>query len=472
MIDSASMLASVPADFFSAAADMPVPDSGGDIGTDDAPIEPDTAPEPEAIDSTPVAEPEGVVEPEAVPETPATPEDSLEDGIVKSRDGKKFELTAGRYETVYGHHKMVQQATEAIGEPLTLDGITHRHEALLAQERLYSHLTSGDPAQQAPLVKFFVNEMKSAHDSGETGIDPTVPFAETVYTTLRDEAPAAYDALRLRGAKDLLTEMFDMATRDGDMGLLGASQRFAAKLAGVGPKPADMSTADYVEMVREATAQHEIPWRTPQDAKPQAGEDPLAAVRRENAELKARLDGRQTTTAAEQYGTWDKGVVKATNDAVVKEAVEPSLSSVADSWKDFPEDYKRLVVDPLNGEINKAVRADGNLQNQVSDLRDRARRATSESIRQQIGDQIRNLYVNRAKLAAEAARSPILKFAAETLKGRSVQTNARRTAAQTRSAPNGTTTPVRQSVMPEVSFKNGVYDSGTAMKQMLALMPR
>ena len=154
------------------------------------------------------------------------------------------------------------------------------------------------------------------------------------------------------------------------------------------------------------------------------------------------------------------------------DAVKPALASVADGWKDFPDDYNRLVVDPLNREITRIVRADQVLDQQVRDLNARARRATSEQVRQQIGGQIKQLIVNRARIAADKVKAPILKFAAERLTGMSQQIHARKATAQTRTAPQGQATPVRQSALPPttVSFKNGVYDSATAYKQAMALI--
>lgn len=468
-----SMLASIPADIMSSAGDIATPEPEYTSPDADALSDTDTDP---ADDDSP-ADPTPASEPDATG-TSAAPDSTepLDEGTIKSKDDKgkyRYQLDENRYKTVYGNHQLVRQATDAIGEPLTLDGIKLRNEAYQAQERLYDHLTSGEPARQADVVKFIIDEMKAAQADGETGVDPTIPFAETVYSTLRDQAPEAYGALRMQASNDLLTEMYAAAAADNDLGLMGSAQRFSAKLAGVGPKPADMPDAQYAHLIRESAARFNIPFHTPQDmATLGRGEDPGDAMRRENAQLRAQLEGRTHTGAAEQYTQWDRTNTQQVNKAVEDQAVLPALATVADSWKAFPDDYKRLVVDPLIRDVSKIVRGDQALSQQVQGLRERARRATSEQVRQRIGSDIQNLFVNRAQLAAESARGPILKFAADTLKGRSVQTNERHTAAQNRTAPNGTGTPVRQSVMPAelASFKGGVYDSATAMKQALAML--
>src|SRR5208282_3868406 len=196
-----------------------------------------------------------------------------------------------------------------------------------------------------------------------------------------------------------------------------------------------------------------------------------AALQRRNQQLEAQLNQRTGSTAAERFAEWNKSHVQNVNKAVFDDAVTPALSSVAELWKEFPDDYQRYVIDPLNREVTQAVRGDQMLDTQIRDLNAKARRATSESVRQQIGDQIRQLFVNRAKLAADRAKGPILKSAADVLKARSTQNNQRRQAAQTRTAPQGTGSPVRQSVMPpEMGFKNGIFDSSTALKQAAALL--
>lgn len=472
MTDVTSMLASIPADIMSGADAISTPEPEWTPPAEDTPADPEPATDPEPAsgnDDAPASEPDATG-------TSAAPDGTEDEGTIKSKDEKgkyRYQLDENRYKTVYGNHQLVRQATDAIGEPLTLDGIKLRNEAYQAQERLYDHLTSGEPARQADVLKFVIDEMKTAQADGETGVDPTIPFAEAVYSTLRSEAPEAYGALRMQASRDLLGEMYAAAAADNDLGLMGSAQRFSAKLAGVGQKPSDMPDAQYAQLIRDTAAKFDIPFHTTQEmATLGRGEDPGDAMRRENAQLRAQLEGRTHVGAAEQYTQWDRNNVQQVNKAVEDNAVLPALASVADSWKTFPDDYKRLVVDPLSREVNKIVRSDQALSQQVTGLRDRARRATSEAVRQRIGSDIQALFVNRAQLAAESARGPILKFAADTLKGRSVQTNERHTAAQNRTAPNGTGTPVRQSVMPTevAAFKGGVYDSATAMKQALAFL--
>ena len=480
--DTGSMLSSVPADLFSGAADIPVPVSEGvddtliddtplDAGADDTPVDDMTA------GDEPAAEPvvDAVAPPDTTPAaTTETPED-LEEGIlkVKDKEGKfKYRLDESRYRTMHGNHVLAREATDILGEPLTLDAIKLRNDAYMAQERLFDHMTSGDPARQADVVGFLINEMKTAQADGETGVDPVIPFAETMYSTLKSEAPDAYAHVRLQAARDLIGEMFELAAGTGDEALGASMGHVARALAGIGPKGVNESPEAYLQRVREITGRSQLPFYTPDEWKGLVrGDDPQAALARENAELKAQLNGRATTGATEQFSTWAKTNSNEVNAAIYDDVVKPILTSVEESWKPFKDSYQRLVVDPLNNEVTKAIRGDNDLNQKLNDLRAKARRATSEPVRQKIGEDIRQLTINRARLAMDRAKGPILKSAAQALQGLSATTNGRRTAAQTRTAPGGTATPVRQSVLPApAAFKNGVYDSATAMKQATALL--
>ena len=480
------MLATVGSDFFASASDIPVPSAADDSAVDDAPII-DEGPADDAgpaivdgeigdgasegaedtsqvLDAQP---PEGV-------NPPAESGEELPEGVIKTKDAKgkyKYNLDENRYKTVYSHHQLVQQATDILGEPLTVEGLQLRNDGYLANERLFNSITSGDPQSQAEVINFMLDEMKNAHSQGETGVDPTIPFAETVYSTLRDEAPDAFAHLRLQAARDLIGEMYETASRSNNPNLFTSAQHIAAAVAGLGPRPADMSAEQYTAHLRDVAGRIGIPFYSLEEMQGLSqGEDPATALARENALLKAQLNGRQTNTAAERLQSWKADHVKDVNAAVFNDAVQPALAPIADAWKDFPADYKRLVVDPLNSEVTKAVRADKNLDAQVRDLNARAARATKDEVRQELGDQIKQLFLNRAKLAVEKAKGPILKFAAEALQGRSAQANGRRTAAQTRTAPQGQGTPVRRSVLPDMGFKNGMYDSKTAAAQAAAMI--
>ncbi len=463
----------------SAADSITVPAS------DDAPIETpaveETPVETPAVEEPSTEEP-AVEEPTteepapdatAAAEPTAEPTEELEEGIIKSKDAKgkyKYNLDENRYKTVYGNHQLVQKAAELLHEPLTLEGIEQFQKVNTAHDRMWDHLTSGDPAQQSNVIKEFITEMQAAHTDGETGVDPSIPFAAAVYENLRDNAPEAYASLRLQAARDLLTEMYEQAAASKNRDLYSSAQQMAITLAGVGPKPEGMTNEQYAAHIKEVTENSQIPFHTLQEMDGLVRtEDPTSALARENAELKARLAGRTTATQTEQFGTWTQNNQQSVNKAIFEDAVQPTLASVADGWKDFPDDYKRLVVDPLNNEVTNALRSDQDLIQRTKELRARAQRATSESKRQEIGAEIQQLFVNRARIAADKAKGPIFNSGANALKGLSATNNTRRAAAQTRTAPNGTGTPVKHSVLPEApQFKNGMFDSGTAMKQALA----
>lgn len=472
------MLAAAPADLFAGIDDI---SPSGDSTVDDTPIE--DAPADEAVDE-PADAPTDTPAPTAGDEPPAAAAaDDLPEGVIKTKDDKgkyKYNLDENRYKTVYGHHQLVQQLAQSIGETPTIEALNLRNEAYLAQERLFSTLESGDSAAQGQVVKYMLEEMEAAHKNGAVGVDPTVPFAESVYTTLKAVDPttgellhpAAFDNLRLLGARDLVGEMFALSAQQKDENLFHSARRIVAAMSGVGEKPADMPSEEYLELIRQGAEQKGLPFPTADEwrgsAKPAPRFDPKD---RKIAELEARLNLTPAPDPAARFRDWDGATIQSVNEAVMTDAVKPSLASVADGWKDFPDDYARLVVNPLNMEVAKAVKADTALNQQVKDLQQRAWRATSDQVRNEIGAQIKNLIVHRAKLAADKIKGPILKFAADWLDGRSNSTHERHTGAQNRTQPKGPSAPVKQSLIPtDLTMPGGRFDRNIAVRQAAALL--
>lgn len=479
------MLAAAPADLFAGIDDIsPSGETVDDSPFDDSPA--DDPPADDAPEDPGPAEGDAPASGDTPAETPvkAAKGEDLPEGVIKTKDDKgkyKYNLDENRYKTVYGNHQLVQQAAQALGEPVTLDALKLRNEAYLAQERLFSTLESGDPKAQGQAISFMLDEMKTAHQNGAVGVDPTVPFAESVYATLSATDPntgellhpAAYDNLRWMGARDLVTDMFNMSARTGDENLFHSARRVVAAITGMGEKPADMPAEEYLAAVRQAAEQRGVPFPDADEwrglSKPAPRIDPKD---RTIAELRARLNQTQGPGPAERYGQWRNANRSEVNTAIMTDAVKPSLSSVEAGWSKFPDDYKRLVVDPLNREVVKALTSDRALDQQVTELQQRAKRATSPQVLNQIGAQIKDLFVHRAKLAADQVKKPIVDFAADWLKGRSDTTHERRAGSQDRTQPKGTSTPVKQSLLPTeiVGMKNNVFDPKIGARQAAALL--
>lgn len=474
------MLASAPADLFAGIDSISA--SGDDTIDDSLPADEDVPADEPVIDDAPADEDVPTDAPDApladdiaAPPPDAAPDEELPEGTIKTKDNKgkyQYRLDENRYKTVYGNHQMVQQLAEVIGEAPTLEALQLRHDTYLANERLYTALESGDPSAQGNAVKFMLDEMRAAHEAGEVGVDPSIPFAQTVYSTLKDNAPDAYANLRFMAARDLVGEMFENAARANNPQLFSSAQHFAATIAGIGPKPANVTPEQYVAHIREVASRSGIPFHTPEEMQGLArGEDPMVQLQRENAQLKQQMNGKGDTSVAERHNAWHTAHIQDVNSSVLNDAVMPSLASVKEQWKDFPADYQRLVVDPLNREVTKAVKSDPGLTQQVNELSQQAKRATSEQVRNAIGERIKQLFVNRAKIAADKVKAPILKFAAEALAGRSSSTHQRRAGAQDRTQPKGPSAPVRTSALPpDLGMKNNVFDPKMAARQAMALL--
>lgn len=478
----ADLVNMAPADLFSDVSDS------GDTGTDaaietaaddtsidtgaDAPVETETIDAPgslEDADATTGDDTGDETQLTAAPKTSATPAEELPEGVIRGKDnnGKPgLFVQEDRWKSIYPNHQLVQQVSELMGEPATADSIGLRQEAYVAQERLYNDLTSGDPAAQGAVLDFFLDEMARSREQGEIGADASIPFAESVYAKLRDKAPDGYAQLRLTAARDLLQEMFELAgqTQDESLGL--SAQHVARALAGIGKDVSDLA------QIRSITGRMQIPFLSKAEiAGLGRGESQNSRLLAENQNLRTQLQGRQTNTQAAQFDEWATGTTQSVNKAILDDAVTPALASVADAWKLFPDDYQRLIVDPLHRDVAKNLKGNQALQETIRRLDQQARRAVSKQKRDEIGQQIKQAYTHRAKFAADAAKKPILEFAAKWLKEQADRNHTRRQGAQTRTATTGTASPVQRNVLPaDMPKMNGTYDPAIAMKQMLAVV--
>lgn len=467
LLDSpGDMLAMAPPDLMDGVSAEEVPAVG------EAPVEDPAAEEPtEATEDAPEAE--ATEEPEQA-ETEPAPAEELPEGV--SREGKGYRLEESRYKTIYGNHQFVnQEAPGIIGEPLTRQALEVRQQAYQMQEQLFNDLNSADAGAQGNVLDFVFGDMQRAFRDGEVGSDPTVPFTQAFYERIQQH-PDAHAALRFSAAKDLLSEMYAEAARSNDANLFSSAQQFSRKLAGVSPEL--LKTPAGVEALRNAAERMGLPFYLQDEMAGLAkGADPAAQLRAENERLRSQLSGRDQSTQAAQFDSWKGATNQAIASGIQNDAVTPALASIADSWKSFPKEYQDQVVTPLQREVDKILGQDTGLRDFVRQRMQAAQRATSPQVRAKLTQEIQQAYVFRAQMAADAAKRPILKAAAEWLKGRSAATHARRQAAQTQTAPKGVTSAVPRSVtdgLDKSAFTdaNGIFDPDKAARAMSRILPR
>lgn len=482
-----ALLSMMPADVISdlsAAETAETSTTEVETQTDDTPETSITDPEPigETQDD-PGGEPETVTDPETPPVDPKTAVPAAEDlpeGVIsgKGKDGKPlYFVDPDRWKnSIYPNHQLVQQASQVIGEPLTMGALQDRQLAFMNQERMFTDLNSGDPTAQKGVLDFILGDMARAVKDGEVGVDPAVPLAQTFYQTLREKSPDAYANLRFSAARDLLSEMFGQASRSNDASLFSAAQHFARTLAGVSAD--SLKAPNGVASLRATAERMGIPFHVLEEMPSLArGADPNTQLREQNQQLRAQLDGRQTTNQAEQFGNWQRSTNQAIATGINEDAIKPALASVADAWKPFPAEYQDLVVDRLNKQINATIGADGEFKERIRLLTVQAQRATSQQVRDRITSQIKQAYTHRAQQAADAHKRPILTFAAKWLSERSASNNARRAAGQDKTTPRGATSAVPRSLVPDNIDKssyttNGVFDPAKAGKLVNSFLPR
>lgn len=470
----ADMLSSIPADVmaeFNNVSDTPETGDTVDTTTEITGPEPIETGEPE-----PEPEPEVEPEPEAEPE-PSEPEqpkqgaatDELPEGVTAGKNRKGDEgvfVRSNRWDNLYSQHKMVQEISDVIGEPLTKEAISLRDQAYVAQEQMFMDLESGDPGSQAKVLDFILDQLSEARQIGRTGTDPLTPLAATFYDRLQAKAPEAYAALRGRAARDLATELFRDAARSGDKNLFLSAQHVARWLT--------QSPDGDPAQIRAVAERMGVPFHVMDEMEGLArGADPLTEAQRTIQSLQQQLNGRQASTAAEQWQSWQAETGNVVRKGILDEAVKPALASIEQAWKPFQKDYDELVVKRLADAVKNTLANDPTLDAKIRNLTTQAQRATNPQLRAQLRDQIRQAYVNRAKQAADAHRREVIDFASQSLKGRVDSNHGRRQAAQTRTAPKGSTAPVPRSLVPDSVLKPGVnevFDPNKAMKLAMSLI--
>lgn len=402
---------------------------------------------------------------------PGEKQEELPEGVTrgKDRNGKQgLFVEENRWKNIYNNHQLVQKTTEILGEPATLEALQLRNDAYVAQEQLYNDLTSGDPQAQGQVLGYFFDEMARARQDGEVGVDGTVPFATSFYQTLREKSPDGYANLRYTAARDLIGEMFTEAAEKGDESLRLSAQHFARVLAGV---PANADPKQIPQMIR----QRGVPFYTKDEMtglKQRTAADPTEALRQENARLRAERDGTSTTNVAAQRQEWVQQTDQAVSQSILNDAIKPALSAVEKEWSKFPKQFERLVRDPLHSQVFDAIRNDKAFEGRIRLLKEQALRSPSAQKRAELGEAVKNLYLNRAKLAVDAAKGQVFREAAEFFQERVNQRHERRQAAQNRTAPSGSNGTVPRTAIPRdlIDFKDGVFDSDTAIKQARQLL--
>ena len=472
----ADLISDTPSDVFDSAGADPVLDTPSD-----APAEVETIETPAGLEGD-EAPPEETPTEEEPQQTEAEPEakkkaaqtEELPEGVVagKDRNGKPgLFVEDARWKTIYGNHQLVQKVSELLGEPATPEALQLRHEAYMAQERMFGDLNSGDQAQQSNVVNYVLEEMNRARQDGEVGVNPAVPFAEAVYDGLRRKSEDGYATLRMHAARDLVEEMFNEAASNGYEDLTFAAQHFAKTLAKVPPEVKDLN------LVRKACQRFGIPFYAKGELSPEQANNgrhtDFETLRNENERLNSIVNGNPQASQAAQFDTWFQATAQTVKGAILDEAIKPALVSVADAWKKYPNDYQDLVVDRLHRKVTETIRADAGFTDGIKLLNDQARRAVSAQRRTELAQAIQQRYVNRAKLAVDAVKKPILEFAANRLKEQADQLHARRTAAQNHTTPKGSAGQVPRSLMPKglPEMRDGIYDPAVAMEQAKRLFP-
>lgn len=479
VIGGADLASMVPPDLFSGTDVSDSGDSGSDASaseTDSAAqysaesfdAAGDTAAEAAAEVPAEQTEEEPPVEAQPEAEKPEQKEAAQQDGELpegvragKDRRGNDgYFVDANRWNgSIYPHHKLAVEASDLLGEPLTMDAIKVRENAYIGQRNLWGDLLSGDPQLQGGLIGQFFESAQKAVERGHVGSDPMVPFTETFYSTLRDKSPDAYAKLRLEAAKDLSAELYEEAAMlwsQGKADMADNLYRSVGRMLGtIGlPYKREAEREGYLSTAGQVNE--------------------AETLRRENQALKGQLNGKATQSAAAQYDNWLNQTTQNVQASILNDAIMPAVKDAETSWsklKDGPDAFKDLVVGRLLTAVNEAITKDTRFQERINDLQEAARRATSVQRRSELQADIRQLTVNRAKLVVEAKRRPILEFASDRWKIRNETNNKRLAAGQTQRTPTGVHAPAPQSITPSAAQPSSqVFDPDVEVRKLMAFM--
>lgn len=425
----ADLMSSVAPDLFTGAdtGDLGVEFTEGD-GNEFAEGLPDEPAVEEPVIEEAPAEEVAEEEPpaEELPEA-AAPADELPEGVRKGKDrnGKDgMWLTPQRYEQFHSAHRAIRDFEGVIGEAVTPNALALRERAYMGQERIYTDLNSGDPKAQGSLISHLFGEMKQAQADGLVGTNPIVPFTQEFYKAVKAD-PDAYANLRMDAARDLVNEMYQEAGKSQDANLW-RSAGWIAKNLGLSFKP----EAEMQNFAQQAA-------------------DPLHQANTRIQKLESELSGRQTQDATAQFASWKSSVAASNTAALMNEAILPSIGEEqAAAWQKFPQQYQNLVVGPLNKAVREAISKDAGFNERIKLLDQSAQRATSAQARAGFAEQIKQAFVNRGRLAADAHKGQILKEAGALLKQQNQKTHERRQAARDQRSPQGTRAAVPRSLVP------------------------
>lgn len=382
--------------------------------------------EPAVEEETPAAETtEEPAAEETAPETeaePAKPQPELPEGVTmrERKDGKKeYVFSEARYNALYPKYQVARKIEHEIlgGEPLTIEAIKLRDNALAGQQRLHTDFFAGDPESHGNIVRHFIRQGEIARENGDVDANPMGAFAQNIVDVLVNEDIDSFCAMRDRILSHYLPAVIKTAAQKDDKNLRLAAQYLQKSIFGKFDKPEQLA------------------------------EDPHAGRAAELDRRERNLQQESARREQERWRDWNTQADTAT-DKVKQDSVADFVKEVAKSYEKFPKHFANLK-DALHREIEKAT-GSPEWKRRVDDLKRRAQTSRSAQTREEIRQQLETMHRNRAKAVLEDAGPGVMAEYAEMLRTRSAQNNARRAEAETRRAPNGAGAPPKTSLAPKL----------------------
>lgn len=387
-------------------------------------------------------------EQEAAQTTEQTEE--LPSGVRKMKDrsgNEGYFVEPKSWEGFQSSHKLVQDASNLLLEPLSMETLELRDRAYQGQERMYTDFLSGEPEAVERFIQDWALTAKDAMATGQIGGDPFVPFTAQLYKNLETISPDAYTSLRMQTARDLIEDMYQVA--------------------------AELKNPDLYKSVGHIAKNLNLPFKPTAEmdqffSQRAAPAPPDQALREENQRLKEQLNGTAQSQAQAAFQNFTTETAKTVHSTVISDVIGSSLASIKEAWAKVDggeKAFNDMVVDRAWNTIKKSMSEDTRFHEQIARLDRQAKLATNPATRKQIGQQIVQAHVNKAKLVLEASRKEISTFAAEKFKEQNKQAHDRRAAAQTQRGAKGATSPVQKSLVPGTTSNS---KAGTMFNPSLA----
>lgn len=373
---------------------------------------------------------------------PADDDEALEKINARAGSGQKeIRVDVNRWKRVYDGGYKQFQAMQAAVPGITPEAARDNYEFASGFQQMQADFRSGTPEGVGRVAEFLTKGIEGAPPES-FGI-----LTESLTDTLRETNPGAYAAFESKvlapAVQDVVQELYAEAKRTGNLMVKWAAQALDYKATGKYRDPA--------QAVQQTTAN-----------------DPLAA---READIQRREQAIESNTAAERNAAWSQqfDTVNSNLTGVITKAVDSALKNVASEYEQYPETLKAIrgqVAQGIRQKIDSDPQFVGSLDSNIRAMQAAYNRAWSRGQRLDLSADIGRLvaqYEARASSFAASVAKPIVNEASAKLVKNNEAVHEKRAANEGKRAPVTGGSPVRRSVVPDLSNARTVDEAMDAV---------